>query len=99
MRQVRGRGTYAAANGNVMVIDRCGFESNDRIMGRFQLWIVGLFAMQVINSTVGVEPDSFQENRHLENIICVRPSLGVSKRTAERNRCSAANLRFSRIGI
>ena len=61
MRQVRGRGTYAAANGNVMVIDRCSFESNDRIVGRFQLWIVGLFVMQVINSTVGVEPDSLQE--------------------------------------
>src|SRR6266508_2635904 len=61
MRQVRGRGNYAAANGNVMVIDRCSFESNDRIMGGFQLWIVGLFVMQVINSTVGVEPDSFQK--------------------------------------
>jgi|SRR4030095_12216200 hypothetical protein len=99
MRQVRGRGTYATANRNVMVIDRCGFESNDRIMGRFQLWIVGLFVMQVINSTVGVEPDSFQEIVTLGNIISVRPSLGVSKRTAERNRCRAANLRFPRIGI
>jgi len=60
MRKRRWRGTETAPNQNIEVIDRCGFESNDSIMGRRQLRIIDLFVTQIVNATVGVEPNSFQ---------------------------------------
>jgi hypothetical protein len=100
MRQVRGRGTDAAANRNVMVIDRCSFESNDRIVGRFQLWIVGLFVVQVINSTVGVEPDSFQEIVTWKTLFAYDGEASVCQREPRNaTDAGAANLSFPRIGI
>src|SRR6266508_4151388 len=98
MRQVRGRGTYAAANRNVMVIDRCSFESNDRIMGRFQLWIVGFFVVQVISSTVGVESDSFQEIVTWETLFAYGQA-SVCQREPQSATYAAANFIFPRIGI